>query len=126
MPDIQQHRTKARENEAFADWLGLSGYPCADWMVTVVFYSALHHIESLFRYLGIPEVESDRHPKRRDLLKFDRRLYGESQLRRDYFDLQDDSEDARYKCRPFTLEEARRLRDEQLARIRARVEQLTI
>ena len=124
MPTIRQHRKKARHNESFADSFDATATPYTDWITTALFYGALHHVQALLHDLGWPDGQTDKHPKVEKLLSIDSTLRNESDLRDDYKQLRDDSEEARYFTRTFSAAEVTRLRQDEFARLKQRVDEL--
>ncbi|MFC7230691.1 hypothetical protein ACFQMM_03480 [Saliphagus sp. GCM10025308] len=90
----QQHKSKAEENEFIAGELNESVEidDINEWVVTVYFYSALHHVE---RKLAQQNIDSGNHVERNRNIKdhiSSRSLY------LNYKELKDWSEQARYDC----------------------------
>ncbi len=122
MPGFRAHKRKASENEAFVEVLRRAGGRHRDWMVTGLFYSALHHISALLHHRGCGDGDLKPHSERtRQLWK---RLPTESQVFDDYRQLKDDSEGARYECASFSDTEVGELQGEEFARLKARVREL--
>lgn len=45
MPTADQHRQQAEHNKAFVQSFDLDTSPYLDWVVTAIFYTALHLVE---------------------------------------------------------------------------------
>lgn len=97
--NTQRHLSKATRNEEF--WNGLHdsemNYP--DWVVTGVFYSALHYIEAIF---ATRERHHTSHVRRDSAITNDRDL---GSIWRDYRALKDRRLRASYDFQVFTPEE---------------------
>jgi len=119
MPSVDDHKLKAAENEAFVRDLNRHAAIHCDWMVTGLFYSALHHVSALLHNKGCRDADLRRHAQRQELLRS--KLPAETQLYHDYRHLKDDSEDARYECRAFTTAEVQSLQRTEFARLKAKV-----
>ena len=89
MPTSAQHRTKAENNEFFADELD---NPFWDWAVTGKFYAAVQYVEA---YLAkkAPAVHSPSHEFRDNQIQRDAAL---RPIYPDYRELKNESRDARY------------------------------
>ncbi|MCI0455212.1 MAG: hypothetical protein L0Y68_09495 [Candidatus Dadabacteria bacterium] len=100
MPSLYEHKQKAEHNERFANSLALNSTPYLDWVVTGLFYSAIHYIDAyLANFQGIhPYSHEDRDDK---VLRYLRKI------NRDYRELKDDSKNARYNMRNFSVDEIR-------------------
>lgn len=103
MPSLAEHAHKVAHNEAFFRGFDLDTTPYLDWVVVVVFYSALHPVEAFAATRGEHfETHLEREqfvwasPELRPVYTHYRRLY-------------DDSLDARYEIRTFTPDEVRGL-----------------
>ncbi len=91
MPSKDQHLAQAAHNEKFAlsigDW---SKSEYRDWVVTALFYSALHLLDARLDRYGIHPLF---HARRERCLET---LSDFKNLKRQYYDLQHGSENARY------------------------------
>lgn len=103
MPSVDEHQTKAEQNESFAR--SLTSTPFLDWVVVGCYYSALHYVDAylIFRH-GI-------HPKRHTSSSYEyeegRNKYVRNHLNAlwtDYRFLQMRSIEARYDCVGFTID----------------------
>jgi uncharacterized protein (UPF0332 family) len=99
MASIEEHIEKAENNEAFS--LSIKNTPYLDWVVTGIFYSALHYTEG---YLATKGEHPDNHPFRNELIQEDPNL-GWRFYSKMYKHLRDDSYEARYQIRTFAPEE---------------------
>lgn len=97
MPTDAEHLHKAEHNEAFYLSFDLVATPYLDWVVTGIFYSALHYIES---YLATQGKQSQTHADR------NKNIEDDPNLGRDIYNkfkhLKDDSENGRYLMKVFT------------------------
>ena len=99
MASQEEHIKQAQHNESFS--LSIKETPYLDWVVTGIFYSALHYIEG---YLAINDGHPDIHAVRNEMIEEDPNL-GWRFYSRMYRHLRDDSYEARYKIRTFDTEE---------------------
>lgn len=98
MPSRDEHYSKAEHNERFANSFALDSTPYLDWVVTGLFYSAIHYIDAYLAHFHSihPDSHEDRDDKVRRYLR---------RINKDYRELKDDSKDARYNMRSFTPDE---------------------
>jgi len=96
MPGKSEHLKKAQHDEQFATSLDLHSTPYLDWLVTGMFYSALHYIEAYFATL---KMHSPDHRIRDSAIRRDRKI---SAVYNDYSELKNFSINARYYFHPFT------------------------
>jgi len=122
MPSRQDHACKATENEAFAGGVVSNGAAHLDWAVTGYFYAALHHVTALLHSLGCQDADLKTHAKREKQIVT--RLPVEQQLYNDYRQLSDDSQDARYECRPFSEQDVKQLVAQHFVPLKTRVQAL--
>lgn len=71
MPSETAHLALADRNHAVIEHLLQQPDECAEWVVTVTFYKALHLVEALFAHDGAGHGQS--HERRDQLLKANRR-----------------------------------------------------
>jgi len=102
MPTDPEHLHKAEHNEDFYLSFDLNTTPYLDRVVSGVFYSALHYIES---YLATQEKHSQNHADRNANLRDDPNLGID--IYRKFNDLKNDSENGRYFMKSFTPGEIR-------------------
>ena len=100
MPDKNSHLKKAKHNESFYLSFDLPKTPFRDWVVTGIFYSALHLIDAYLAAKGEPQSFS--HTTRDNWIKARREL---DPVWFDYRDLKEFRMKASYKCHEFTLAE---------------------
>ena len=101
MPSKDDHLAKAEHNERFAQQFDIGNSPYRDWVVTGLFYSAVHYVEA---YLATQGRHSMDHSVR------DSEVHRETNLRliyNVYKNLKNDSINARYYMYPFTPTEIR-------------------
>jgi hypothetical protein len=122
MPAAADHISQAQQNEAFVADLKSGPVVHCGWVVTGLFYSALHRVSALLHHRGCSDSDIDGHAKRARQLQ--QKLDAETQLYSDYRQLKDDSEAARYDCRPFSHAEVSTLEAEEFARIKSRAQEL--
>lgn len=101
MPSLTAHLNKAKHNEDFFRSFDLDNTPFLDWVVSGIFYTALHYIDS---YLAQKNKHPNTHKDRNDDIRYDPHL---PQIFRPYRQLKDDSEGARYRMQKFTPDEIR-------------------
>jgi len=99
MPDKEAHLKKAKHNERFYASLDTKGTPYKDWVVTGVFYTALHLIDA---YLATQNIHPFSHGMRDDWVKKNREL---DKVWLDYRDLKEFRMKASYKLYEFSFEE---------------------
>jgi len=102
MPTDSEHLHKAEHNEDFYLSFDLNTTPYLDWVVSGIFYSALHYIES---YLATQGKHSQNHGNRNENLRDDPNLGID--IFRKFNALKDDSENGRYFMTVFTPGEIR-------------------
>ncbi len=88
MSSKQEHIKWAEHNEAFIDSLNLDATPYRDWVVTGMFYAAVHYVEA---YLATRNKHSRDHRARDSTVK---RLL--PAISHNYRSLKDESINARY------------------------------
>lgn len=117
MATKDQHLKKAQHNERFLGEFDLTSTQFLDWVITAIFYSALHYIRALAAKNGYTNISSygemDHLFSR--LSVFRRRsdiFYG-------YRQLKDDSRAARYDMRAFTPDEVGSLLKDEFDRIKS-------
>jgi len=102
MPEDSEHLHKAEHNEDFYLSFDLTTTPYLDWVVSGIFYSALHYIES---YLATQEKHSQNHADRNANIRDDQNLGID--IFKKFNALKDDSENGRYLMKVFTPGEIR-------------------
>jgi len=115
MPNGDIHRRQASHNEAFLAVLDVDTTPFRDWMVTAIFYAALHHIES---YLATKNVHLHTHLGRDNL------IWAVHELRPvydSYRRLKHRSELARYEAVIFSAVQVRAMQTAELAHIKSHI-----
>ncbi len=104
MPTKAEHISKAELNEAFADTVSRTSY--LDWAVTVLYYAALHYVDSVLAVSGEhPTKHKDRHPLIRTNATL-RTIHGE------YRTLETLSWNARYGAMAIKPEDWKQAQDE--------------
>lgn len=97
MPTAEQHWRQAQHNKAFVQSFDLDTSPYLDWVVTAIFYTALHFVEWFLKTRGLVG--------HRDHQLRDAYIARMSELRTiyaDYTELKFQSEASRYECARFT------------------------
>jgi hypothetical protein len=95
VPEKTQHLERAQENEDLANTLDLERGVEVDWAIIMLFYSALHYIDSV---LAI----KNRHPKNHGARDSDVENHGTlNPIYNDYRRLKDASREARYSIPNF-------------------------
>lgn len=119
MPTADQHRQQAEHNRTFVQSFDLDTSPYLDWVVTAIFYTALHLVEWFLKTRGLTG--------RRDHQLRDAYIARMRELRpiyTDYTELKFQSEAARYECATFTPEILRNDLLPRLARIEINIKKL--
>ena len=96
MPDSPTHLRKVQHNRTLIAALDPATTPYLDWVVTVVFYAALHRIEAWFAGKGL---HLEAHTERDDWLSKTKELRRIVWPR--YKELEFQRRQARYECIPF-------------------------
>lgn len=112
MPSVQVHQRQAQHNEAFVRSFDLDTTPYLDWVVTAMFYAALHLIDA---YLATKDVHFSTHRGRDSLIWAVRELrpiYGA------YRRLKHRSEEARYEGVDFKPQQVRCLLSKELREVK--------
>jgi hypothetical protein len=116
MPDVRTHQQKVEHNQQVVAYLQLAGHDYLDWVVTVMFYTALHLVDQvLYQRDGINPRD---HRQRHAAIAHEPLL---APVYRDYRELEWQSQRSRYECANFTATEVQELairleRIEQLVR----------
>ncbi len=117
MATKEQHLKKAEHNEAFFNEFEIDATPYLDWVVTGIFYSAIHYIRAVaakHRFINISSYgEIDRMFSTVSIFKRNSDVYI------DYRQLKDDSRAARYEITPFSATEVIGLRDQEFKNIKS-------
>jgi hypothetical protein len=88
-----EHFLRAQQNERFANQIDLNTSPVAvHWVVTILFYAALHYVQAYFAALG---RKHGLHTTRASDIQRDNRI---AVIYDDFRQLSDMSRDARYEC----------------------------
>jgi hypothetical protein len=93
MPLIDQHIKQAKHNEEFVVFCNPTASPYPDWIVTIIFYAAIHYIEAA---LAIKNKHSDDHASRENLIVHHIDNYNLLYIA--HRNLKDRSRKARYNC----------------------------
>jgi hypothetical protein len=112
MATPREHKEKALHNERLLDVQELTGGEFVDWAVTVLFYGALHWMRALAAQAGY-EIKAYR--------SYRKGIVGEEEVFKFagiftpqafgwYSHLKDESRDARYEMRQFSITDFRDLR----------------
>lgn len=97
MPSKDEHVIWAKHNRDFWMSFELTTTPFVDWVVTGVFYEAVHWVEA---FLAVKRQHSDTHGQRSwAMCRFTSEL---SPIQIDYDTIKLDSENARYRCYKYT------------------------
>ena len=119
MPSSLTHRQQAQHNEEFIASFDLDSTPYLDWVVTAIFYAALHFVDS---YLAIRGVHLSSHRGRDSLIWAVRDL---RPIYSAYRRLKHRSEQARYEAMPFSSKKVQKLLNKELASIKAHLASLS-
>jgi len=126
MPLLDEHLDKASHNEQFYGQFDIDTTAFLDWVVTGLFYCALHYIDA---YLATKDIHPKKHAgpnSRNDSVEHMPEFHS---IWPQYRALYDDSRDARYGFHPFGMRqfsayEVVQLRDSDLATLRTHILQL--
>lgn len=116
MPDIDAHRRQVEHNRQAATYLQQADAPCLDWVVTILFYTALHLVDQVLYQNS--QLNPRNHRQRHSAIANEPKL---ASIYRDYRELEHQSRRSRYECAQFTFEDINRL-SARLARIEQVVE----
>ena len=104
MPDALTHQRKAEHNRRAIAHLQSAGDEYLDWVVTVMFYTALHLVDQvLYHYTRANPRD---HRQRHAAIASQVRL---APIYRDYREREWQSQRSRYECAPFTPAEVHAL-----------------
>ena len=112
MASKDDHLWQANHNEQL--YSQLSNTDFLDWAVTLIFYSALHYVDAYLATKNV-HIQFD-HGARERWITRDSNL---RRIQRQYWDLKDASEDARYKVRHFRQAEVESLKENQFEMIKS-------
>lgn len=101
MPNQADHLKKAQHNESFVKSFNLNSTPFLDWVITGMFYSALHYMEA---YFAKQKFHSPDHRTR------DSNIQRDSNLRKlfvAYSELKNFSVNARYAIKEFVASDVK-------------------
>lgn len=98
MPDKEQHIDQANHNYQFWNRLNSETTPYLDWVVSAIFYEAVHWVEA---FLATKEINSGTHAKRRSAVQSYSAELGS--ILTDFDNLKYESENARYRCYKHAL-----------------------
>ena len=118
MPTYRQHLAQADHNERFVSSFDVDSTQFNDWVVTGMFYAALHYVNAYLAYAGYPPSRYKSHGRREGCMARDRKLRHDTSLYDCYEDLHNDSESARYYMKKLPPADVRQLRDVQLRTVR--------
>ncbi len=117
MATKKEHIRKAEHNERFIDLFDIDTTPFLDWVITGIFYSAIHYIRALAAKYDLINISSygdmDNLFNRISVFKNNRTAY------MDYRQLKDDSRSARYEMVKFSTREVRSLKNGEFQRIKS-------
>lgn len=111
MPDINAHQQQVHHNRQVIAHLQQAGDTYLDWVVTLLFYTALHLVDQVL-YHNI-QLNPRNHRQRHTALANEPML---ASVYRDYRELEHQSRRSRYECAQFTVDNVRHL-SARLARI---------
>ena len=116
MATKDEHLSKAEHNEKFFTQFDISTTQFLDWVVTGIFYSAIHYIRAVAAKHGFTNIstygEMDNLFGRLSVFRKNQDIYV------DYRQLKDDSRAARYDMTPIPATEVISLRDEEFENIK--------
>jgi len=100
-----EHVTQAKHNEIFASSFDISSTPYRDWIITGLFYSAVHYIEAALDKFGKhSQIHSQRNTFMQTHLK-------NNDIFDDHRDLYEFSRNARYNCKIMTEDDIQECKD---------------
>lgn len=103
MANKDEHVSWAKHNYSFWTSFDMNTSPFIDWVVTGIFYEALHWVEA---FLATKGHHSDTHGNRAWAMHRHTPELGAIQT--DYNTLKMDSENARYRCYKHTVEDVQK------------------
>lgn len=117
MASEKEHLRKAEHNERFFSEFKIEATPYLDWVVTGIFYSAIHYIRAVAAKHGLTNISSygdvDTAFNKLSVFKRRRDVYS------DYRQLKDDSRAVRYNMANIPATEVIKLRDNEFKNIKA-------
>ena len=117
MASKEEHLRQAEHNERFFNELDINTTPYLDWVVTGIFYSAIHYIRAIAAKYAFTNISSygdmDAVFDRLSIFKRHRDIYA------DYRQLKDDSRAVRYDMRQIPATEVLSLIAEEFASIKS-------
>jgi len=111
MPSKQKHIKQAEKNERFFISFPLASTPYLDWVVTGMFYTALHYVDA---YLAAKSIHPSDHYERNQLVAREKEL---RLIEQEYLSLYNSSRLARYECKEFKPSEVRTILDTDLTKV---------
>lgn len=120
MPDLDTHQKQVEHNHQTTAYLQQAGDDYLDWVVTLLFYTALHLVDQVLYHTAQlhPRNHFQRHAAIANTLAL-------TPIYPDYHELEHQSRRSRYECARFTSEEIERLSDG-LARIEQVVKSVVV
>lgn len=104
MPDLATHRQQAAHNHQVSLYLQQVGDTYLDWVVTVMFYTALHLVDQVLAHNA--SIHPRNHRQRHSAMGQQPDL---APVYRDYRELEHQSRRSRYEGARFTAQEVQRL-----------------
>ena len=104
MPDIQAHRQQVQHNRQVISHLQQGSDTYLDWVVTLLFYTALHLVDQVLYHNA--QLNPRNHRQRHAAIAKEPAL---AQIYPDYRELEHQSRRSRYECAQFTLDEVQSL-----------------
>lgn len=104
MPDVDTHRQQVTHNRETIAHLQRAGDAYLDWVVTALFYTALHLVDQVLYHNA--RLNPRNHRQRHAAIANEPSLmpiYG------DYRELEHQSRRSRYECAQFTIDQVQRL-----------------
>jgi hypothetical protein len=114
MPDIGAHQQQVEHNRQTVAYLQQAGDNYLDWVVTMLFYTALHLVDQVLYHTA--QLHPRNHFQRHAAIANTPEL---TAIYQDYRELEHQSRRSRYECAKFTSEEV-----EYLAERLTRIEQV--
>jgi hypothetical protein len=104
MPDLDAHQTQVEHNRQAAMVLQQAPHPYLDWVVTMLFYTALHLVDQVLYQNS--QLHPRNHRQRHTAIANEPML---ASIYRDYRELEHQSRRSRYECTRFRSEDVNRL-----------------
>jgi len=115
LPNEKEHIDKAHHNEDFVNIFDIDNTKFLDWIITGLYYTALHYIDAYLASLGVEFIKNHTHRHEEYVIALDRNVF------RDYRTLENKSIIARYYAKnafQVTPDDFRNFSDNELNNIK--------